>query len=423
MTLAEKILARASGRDEVYPGETVTVAVDLAASSGNADEVRKRFLFLGGEEVWDADRIVIVLEQLDPVRRGEEQKALRGFARDQELKDFYDIGRGGVCHQVVAEQGHALPGMFVVGTTRHAAAYGAYGALALDIDIERMAEVWKRGRLKVRVPPTVRIEVSGIFRPWISAKDLALHLASSMGRSNTGCCIGFSGPAIAAMSISSRMVLTSLARRVGAVSAFTDVDNALLTHLARMAGTPQAFSPAWAPDSDASYEKVLHINVQKELSEPQVACHGKAEKVLPLSEVADTKVDMAVLGSCSNGRPEDFAAAADVLTGKRVHTGTRLLAIPASQKVYLDTMKAGYLQALAAAGAVILPPGCGEATSIAHGMLVSGEVCISTTDCSYDSAAGSARRQVYEANPAVVAAAAAAGRIVHPEDVVEDTAA
>jgi homoaconitase/3-isopropylmalate dehydratase large subunit len=423
MTLAEKILARASGRDEVYPGETVTAAIDMAASSGNANEVRKRFLALGGEEVWDADRIVIVLEQLDPMQRAGEQKALREFAREQELRHFYDVGRGGACHQVVAEHGHALPGMFVAGTSRHAAAYGAYGALALDIDTERMAGVWKHGRLKVEVPSTVRVEVSGIFRPWTSTKDLVLYLASSMGRSNRGCSIDFSGPAVAAMSISSRMVLTGLARRVGAMSAFTGVDNALLAHMAHMAGTPLAFSPAWAADSDASYEKVMHVNIQKELGEPQVACHGRTEVVFPLAKVAGTRIDMAVLGSCSNGRPEDFAAAADVLTGRRVHSGTRLLAIPASQQVYLDALKNGYLQVLAAAGAVILPPGCGAATGIAHGMLGAGEVCISTTDCTYDPTAGSARRQVYEANPAVVAAAAAAGRIVHPEDVVEDTAA
>lgn len=423
MTLAEKILARASGRDEVSAGETVRAAVDLAASPANAVEVRRRFLALGGEKVWDADRIAIVLEPLAPDVRAEANKALREFAREQELRHFHDIGRGGVCHQVVAESGLALPGMLVVGTCPHVTVHGAYGALALRIDCQRMAGVWKDGRLEVEVPSAIRVEVSGSFRPWLSAKDLVLYLAGNLGDASGCRSIEISGPAVAAMPVPSRMVLTTLGWRIGAVAAFTDVDDALLEHLARLAGTPLALSPMWAPDQDASYEQVIHVDVGADLTEPQVRCYGKKAGVFPLSIVEGKQVEMAVLGSCSTGRTEDFAVAASVLAGRRVHAGTRLVAIPASQQVYLDAMKYGHLQVLAAAGAVILPPGCGEATSMRRGMLGAGEACISTTRCSYDPVGRAARHQVYEASPALVAAAAAAGRIVHPEDVMEESAA
>lgn len=423
MTLAEKILARASGREEVSPGETVAATVDLAASPANAREVCRRFLAAGGETVWDAGRIAIVLEHLARRGSGASRKALREFAREQGLRHFHDVGRGGVCHQVMAEGGHVLPGMLVVGTSQHTTIQGALGALALEIGTEQMATVWKDGRLEMEVPSTIRIEVSGTFRSWISAKDLVLSLAKGLGHVGGCRSIELDGPAVAGMPISSRMVLMGLARSAGAVAAFAPVDDTLLDHLTRAAGTPMAFSPRWAPDADASYEKVIQFDVHAELSEPQVKCHGKTGGVVALSELVGRRVDMAVVGSCSNGRLEDLAVAALVLAGRRVHAGTRLLVIPASQQVYLDALRHGCLQALAAAGAAILPPGCGEATSVRHGMLEAGETCISTTSCSYDARETSARQRVYEASPAVVAAAAAAGRMVHPEDVMEEAVA
>lgn len=423
MTLAEKILARASGREEVSPGETVPAAVDLAASPGNASEVRRLFLGLGGEQVWDADRVAIVLEQLASDGSGASYRVVRAFARQQQLRHFYDIGRGGACHQVVAENGHVLPGMLVVGTSRHTTAYGAYGALAFHVNPKQMAVVWKDGRLDIEVPCTTRIKISGSFQPWISVKDLVLWLAGNLETMKDHGCIEFAGPAVPAMSISSRIVLTGLAPHIGAVSAFTLVDDTLLTQLARLAGTPLASSPMWAPDSDASYARIITVDLNTELNEPQVRCHGKAEGVFPLSKIEANKVDMAVLGSCSNGRTEDFAMAARILAGRRVHSGTRLLVIPASQPVYLEALRHGYLQELTAAGAVILPPGCGAITSMRHGMMCAGETCISTTGCSYDAAGRGKRQIVYEAGPALVAAAAVAGRIVHPEEVVEESAA
>jgi 3-isopropylmalate/(R)-2-methylmalate dehydratase large subunit len=423
MTQAEKILARASGREEVSPGETVSATVDLAASPANAKEVCRLFLAVGGETVWDADRIAIVLEHVARRGGGAAHKSLREFARQQGLRQFHDVGRGGVCHQVMAEGGHVLPGMLVVGTSPHTTTQGAHGALALEINAERMAAVWKDGRLEIKVPSTIRIEVSGAFRPWISAKDLVLSLTKRLGEVGGCRSLEFDGPAIAGMSISSRMVLMGLGRNAGAVAAFAPVDDTLLEYLTRAAGTPMAFSPRWAPDPDASYEKVIHFDVHAELSEPQVRRHGKTGGVVALSKLVDRRVDMAVVGSCSNGRMEDLAVAAGILAGRSVHAGTRLLVIPASQQVYLDALRHGYLQALAAAGAAILPPGCGAATSVRHGMLAAGETCISTTSCSYDARETSARQRVYEASPAVVAAAAAAGRMVHPEDVVEEDVA
>ncbi|MCL5742522.1 MAG: aconitase family protein, partial [Acidobacteria bacterium] len=218
-------------------------------------------------------------------------------------------------------------------------------------------------------------------------------------------------------------VLTGVARGIGAAATFAPVDEALLKHVTRLTGTPMAFSPMWTPDPDASYEKVVSIDISTELREPQVRCYGRMEGVFPLSQVVDKRVHLAVIGSCSNGRSEDLAAAADVLTGRRVHAGTRLLVIPASQQIYLDASRHGYLQVLAAAGAVHHPPGCGAMTNTRHGKHAAGEACMSATSCSFYPGKSWTRQEIYEANPALVAAAAAAGRIVHPDDVVEEAVA
>jgi 3-isopropylmalate/(R)-2-methylmalate dehydratase large subunit len=427
MTLAEKILARASGRETVRPDEIVVAAVDLAMSHENADLVRKSFLEIGAPRVWDPERIVIILDHRVPAeseRTAATHKAIREFVQAQGIRHFYDVGRGGICHQVLAENGHVLPGMVVVGTDSHTTTHGALGAFATGIGATEMAGVWTEGRLWFKVPSTLRILVRGEFAPWVCAKDLILHIIGRLGADGADYrAVEFDGPTIRAMTVASRMVLANLSMEMGAKVAFTPVDETLLEYLESRAGRTIPDSPDFSPDPDARYEKVLEIDVARDVPEPQVACPHSVDNVRPLSEVRGTPVHQAVVGSCTNGRLEDLAAAAEVVRGQRVHPRTRLLVIPASQRILLEAIRLGYIQTLIEAGAMINPPGCGPCVGVHQGILAAGETCISSTNRNFVGRMGSKDSFVYLASPAVVAASAIAGEIAHPEDVLGEEVA
>jgi 3-isopropylmalate/(R)-2-methylmalate dehydratase large subunit len=403
MTLVEKILARASGRESVSPDQVVVARVDLALSHENADLVRKSFRDIGVKRVWDPDRIVIILDHRVPAeseKTATTHKAIREFVREQGIRNFYDVGRGGICHQVLAENGHVKPGMVVVGTDSHTTTHGAFGAFAAGIGATEMAGVWTEGTLWFKVPSTFRIVVEGEFRPWISAKDLILYIIGLMGADGADYrAVEFDGPAIRRMSVASRMVLANLSMEMGAKVAFTPVDEI-------------------GPDPDACYERVIGIDAGKVLVEPQIACPHAVDNVKPLSALGEIGVDQAVLGSCTNGRLEDFEIAARLLAGKRVHERTRLIVIPASQRIYLEAMRLGYVQTMVEAGAMVNPPGCGPCVGVHQGILASGEVCVSSTNRNFIGRMGSKDSMVYLASPAVVAASALAGRLAHPEEVI-----
>ncbi len=422
MTLAEKILARASGRDRVSPDEIVVANVDLAMSHENADLVRKSFLEIGVERVWDPSRIVIIFDHRVPAeseKTATTHKAVREFVAAQGIGNFYDVGRGGICHQVLPENGHVRPGMVVVGTDSHTTTHGAFGAFATGIGATEMAGVWTEGKLWFKVPSTLRIEVEGEFRPWISAKDLILHIIGRIGAAGADYrAVEFDGPAIRRMSVASRMVLANLAMEMGAKVAFTPVDEVLLDYLRpRTAEKLEMIGP----DANARYERVITIDAGEDLWEPQIACPHSVDHVQPLSTLGEVQVEQAVLGSCTNGRLEDLEIAARILNGRTVHPRTRLLIIPASQQIYRDALHLGYLETLVAAGAMINPPGCGPCVGVHQGILAAGETCVSSTNRNFLGRMGSKDSRVYLASPAVVAASAVAGKLAHPASIVEES--
>ncbi len=425
MTLAEKILARASGREKVSPDEIVIADIDLAMSHENADLVRKSFQEIGVKRVWDPSRIVIILDHRVPAeseKTATTHKAIREFVAEQGITNFYDVGRGGICHQVLAERGHVAPGMVVVGTDSHTTTHGAFGAFAAGIGATEMAGVWTEGKLWFKVPSTIRIEVEGSFAPWISAKDLILYVIGKLGADGADYrAVEFDGPAIRGLSVASRMVIANLSMEMGAKVAFTPVDAKLAAYL-QSVGRDVTPGPQYEPDPDAHYERVLRIDAASEIREPQVACPHSVDKVRPVSELAGTAVNQAVLGSCTNGRLEDLETAARIVAGRTVHPHTRLIVIPASQQIYLEAIRLGYLQTLVAAGAMINPPGCGPCVGVHQGILAAGEVCISSTNRNFIGRMGSKDSQVYLGSPAVVAASAIAGAIVHPGSIAKDQA-
>jgi 3-isopropylmalate/(R)-2-methylmalate dehydratase large subunit len=422
MTLAEKILARASGRETVAPDEIVVARVDLAMSHENADLVRKSFLEIGAPKVWDPSKIVIIFDHRVPAeseRTATTHKAVREFAAAQGIQHFYDVGRGGICHQVLPEHGHVRPGMVLVGTDSHTTTHGAFGAFATGIGATEMAGVWTEGTLWFKVPATLRIEVEGEFRAWISAKDLILYTIGKLGAAGADYrAVEFDGSAIRRMTVASRMVLSNLSMEMGAKVAFTPVDDTLLDWLRPR--TPEPLEKI-EPDADARYERVLRIDAAADLPEPQIACPHAVDNVKPLSALGDVPVEQAVLGSCTNGRLEDLEIAARILAGRQVHPRTRLVVIPASQRIYREAMRLGYLDTLVAAGGMIAPPGCGPCVGVHQGILAAGEACVSSTNRNFIGRMGSKDSKVYLASPAVVAASAVAGRLEHPGSIVKES--
>jgi 3-isopropylmalate/(R)-2-methylmalate dehydratase large subunit len=420
MTLAEKILARASGHERVSPDQIVVARVDLAMSHENADLVRKSFLEIGLARVWDPSKIVIVFDHRIPAeseKTATTHKAVREFVAAQGIEHFYDVGRGGICHQVLPENGHVWPGMVLVGTDSHTTTHGAFGAFATGIGATEMAGVWAEGALWFKVPSTLRIEVEGEFHQWVSAKDLILYIIGRLGADGADYrAVEFDGPAIRRMTVASRMVLANLAMEMGAKVAFTPVDETLLDYLRpRVAQTLDMI----AADADACYERVIRVDAGEELPEPQIACPHAVDNVQPLSALGEVPVEQAVLGSCTNGRLEDLEVAARIVAGRAVHPRTRLVVIPASQQIYREAMRLGYLETLVAAGAIIDPPGCGPCVGVHQGILAAGETCVSSTNRNFLGRMGSPNSRVYLASPAVVAASAIAGKLAHPESIVK----
>jgi len=286
-----------------------------------------------------------------------------------------------------------------VGTDSHTTTHGAFGAFATGIGATEMAGVWTEGRLWFKVPSTIRILVSGEFPPWLSAKDLILYVIGKLRADGADYrAVEFDGPAIRNLTVASRMVLANLSMEMGAKVAFTPVEEI-------------------AADVDARYERILEIDAAAVLGEPQIACPHAVDNVKPLSALRNVAVHQAVLGSCTNGRLEDLEIAARILAGRQIHESTRLIVIPASQRIYLDAMRLGYIQTLVEAGAMINPPGCGPCVGVHQGILAAGEVCISSTNRNFIGRMGSKESEVYLASPAVVAASALAGHIAHPQEV------
>jgi homoaconitate hydratase family protein len=308
--------------------------------------------------------------------------------------------------------------MLIVGTDSHTTTHGAFGAFATGIGATEMAGVWTEGTLWFKVPATLRIHVEGEFRPWICAKDLILHLIGKLGAAGADYrAVEFDGPAIRRMSVASRMVLANLAMEMGAKVAFAPVDEILLDYLRPRVAEKIAMI---APDADADYERVIRMDAGEDLQEPAIACPHSVDHVRPISTIGEVPVHQAVLGSCTNGRLEDLEIAARVVAGRCVHPRTRLIVIPASQQIYREAMRMGYLETLAAAGAIINPPGCGPCVGVHQGILAAGETCVSSTNRNFVGRMGSKDSFVYLASPAVVAASAIAGRLAHPKSIVQE---
>jgi len=416
MTLAEHILARAAGREKVTAGEFVVADIDLALLHDIfAAQVFDMLRDVGVDGVFDPDKTVVVIDHLVPAPSAEAAAVhhrIRDHVARLGISAFYDAGDG-ICHQLLPEQGHVRPGTLIVGTDSHSTTYGALGAGGTGIGTSDMVYALATGRLWFRVPETIRFELTGDLMPAVSWKDVILYLAGRFGADAAQYrAIEFTGSAATNADMSSRLTVSNMAVEMGAkfgLFAADDVTDAYLRDHGGLATEP------FTPDPDARYEAIHEIPLS-DLS-PQVAVPHEVDKVRPVEEVSGLVINQAFLGSCTNGRIEDLQAAADVLQGRHIAPGVRLLVAPASRGVLQEAMKTGVLTSLVDAGASVLAPGCGPCFGGHGGLLGPGERCIGTHNRNFIGRMGSAQAEIYLASPATVAASALAGRIADPRQL------
>ncbi|OYV70538.1 MAG: 3-isopropylmalate dehydratase large subunit, partial [Gemmatimonadetes bacterium 21-71-4] len=333
------------------------------------------------------------------------------------IAKFHDIRGdcGGICHQILPENGYVRPGQVVVGTDSHTTSHGALGAFAFGIGATEMASVWALGyAVNVEVPATIKVNVTGTLPPMVGPKDLILHLVGTLGAAGaTFRVLEFHGETIRRMSTSGRLTLCNMAVEAGATSGIVPADAETRRYLREEAGVADAVEPVLA-DADAPYERLVEVDVSR-LS-PQVACPHTVDNVRPVTSVVGQHVDQVVIGSCTNGRLDDLATAARILKGKKVAAGTRMLVFPASGRIYREALAAGYVADLVEAGAVVMNAGCGPCLGVHEGSLGDGEIALSTTNRNFKGRMGNPSADVYLCSPAVAAASAVAGVITDPRE-------
>lgn len=415
-TFAEKVLGKAAGQD-VKAGQVVTVEPHFCMSHDNAAPISKTFKKIGVDKVWNPDHLVIILDHAVPAptdKHAENHKIIREFVKEQGIKHFYDVNsKGGVCHQIMCQEGFALPGLVMVGSDSHTCTYGAYGAFSTGIGRSEMAATWATGKIWFRVPESMKITVKGTFKKGVSAKDLILKIIGDIKADGADyMSVEFHGPAISQMSLAERMTLCNMGIEMGAKNAVCPPDEKVLETIKDNAKTDK-WEAIWA-DEDAIYAKELEYDLQD--LEPGVAKPHTVDNYAPVSEVAGTPIHQAFLGSCTNARIEDLREAAAILKGKEV--AVRTIVIPASWKVYRQAMEEGLLDIFLDAGCIINNPGCGPCMGNHEGILAPGEVCISTANRNFKGRMGNKESFIYLASPMTVAASAIKGAIADPREVL-----
>ncbi len=416
-TIAQKILAAHSGNDAVEVGQIVTVTPDYVLSHDNTAAISKKFEKLPIERVKNPEQPVIVLDHTVPpstAQYANNHKQIREFVEKNGIVHFYDVGRG-ICHQVLVEEGFAFPGALILGADSHTTTYGALGAASAGIGRSEVAAVWATGEMWLMVPPSVKIIVHGELPRGVASKDLMLWIIGHIGADGALYkSIEFYGEAIEKMSLSSRMVLSNMAVEAGAKFGIVPPDEKVDEFLKGRA--TREYEKVFA-DPDAEYEQTLEFNADEVV--PVVAAPHNVDNMVKISDLDEVRVNQVLIGSCTNGRTEDFHMAAEILAGRKVAPGTRLLLFPASSRVLMDILLDGTAQKLVEAGAILMNPGCGPCLGAHEGVLADGEVCVSTTNRNFKGRMGNKNAFIYLASPYTAAAAAVAGKIVDPREFLD----
>ncbi len=417
MTLSEKIIADACGQDIVRPGEIVTCKVGLAmthdSSGARRQEPRLKEL---GVDVWDPNKVVVITDHYVPAvdaLSAEILKITRDWVKDQGIPHFYDMQ--GICHIVLPERGHLHPGLFAVGGDSHSPTGGAFGSFMVGIGATDMTGVLVTGEIWINVPPTILVNWSGSLSKYVTAKDMMLKLCAEIGLNGANYkVVEFAGDGVTSLSMDERMVLPNMTAEVGAKTGIIAPDQVTVDWLEEH-GAKTEGALDWFSDSDCEYEDTLNFDAST-LS-PQVAAPHSPANAAPVEDYKNIAVQQAYIGACTGAKLEDLQMAAAVIKGKTVATDTRFLVAPASTRITAAAAADGTLATLTAAGAILLPSGCGACAGLGAGILSSGDTCISSTNRNFPGRMGSAHAKVYLGSPYAVAAAAVAGRIIDPREV------
>ncbi len=414
MNALEKILARAAGKDSVAAGEIVDAAVDrIMITERQAPRVLDNLQSLGIRNIpMPKEKVVIIFDHEVPpskIASANAQKRVREFYRDQVT--LYDMNVG-ICHQVLSEKGHVMPGMLIVGSDSHTVTNGAFGAFSTGIGLTEATGVLLTEKIWLKVPPVIAVHLNGRLPHRVTPKDAMLHVIGLLGADGAqykG--LEFTGPGAAEMTVAGRMVMANMSVEAGAKAGFFAADAQTLAYLEPRVDA--RLQPV-VSDPDAPYETVIDIDLDP--LAPQAACPHAVDRVVSVGEVAGRKIHDAFLGSCTNGRLEDLQIAAEILKGKRIYPGIRMVVVPASTEIYLAAMRSGILETLIQAGAVIINPNCASCAAMHQDILADGEVSVSSTNRNFRGRRGSRESQVYLVSPATVAASALAGCIADPRD-------
>ena len=412
-TMSEKILARASGKENVEAGDIIIANIDVAMTHDLTGPLSvESFEKIGDEKVWDPSKIVIPFDHqvpADSIDSANNHIIMREFVKKQGIKHFYDVNAG-VCHQILPEKGHVVPGEVIVGADSHTCTHGALGAFATGIGSTDMARVFAEGNLWFKVPETNRFNVVGQLIDNVYAKDVILHIIGEMGADgSTYKACEFAGETISNMSVSDRMVLCNMAIEMGGKTGLVEPDRKTIDYVEKRSDKPYK---VFKTDLDSNSLNIIDIDVSD--LEPQIACPHNVDNVKPIGEV-DVELDQVFIGSCTNGRLSDLRDAAKILKGNKVANGTRMLVIPASTEIYSQALDEGLIKIFVEAGALVSAPCCGPCLGGHTGIIGSGEVSLSTSNRNFKGRQGSPEGEVYLSSAAVAAASAIEGRIVAPE--------
>jgi 3-isopropylmalate/(R)-2-methylmalate dehydratase large subunit len=408
MTYAEKIISLKSGNKRLKPGDMVDISPDWVMTYDNAWDIIAKFREIGVKRVWDPEKIVIVVGNFTPApseQYARNNQVTREFVKEFGIRYFYD--HLGLCNQMLCERGHALPDTIILGCDSHTTTCGALGAFATGISRTEAACIFATGKTWLRVPETIRVEVTGEFSTGIMAKDFILYLIGTLDPEETLYrAIEFTGPTISKMSLDSRITLTNMCADLGAKIGYVQPDEKTMTWLKKRAQRP---FEVILPDKDAVYYRRVSYDVTH--LEPQISGPHGLEKLKPIREMVGKRIDQANVGSCTNGRVEDLEMAARVVKGRKVDPNVRFLIFPASKEIYLEALERHVIQDLAEAGAIIMNANCGPCLGVHQGMLGPGEVCIASQNRNFRGRMGSRDAEIYVASPATVAASAIRGQV------------
>ncbi len=414
-TFVEKVLARAAGLPEVIPGQIVDVEPDLYMSHSASWRCIRALERLGTDRLHNPSRIAMVMDHISPARTAktaDDQRLCREFAARHGITRFWDV-EAGIAHLVLMEEGLVRPGMVIIGTDSHSTIYGALGAFGTGVGFSEVTATWVTGKLWMKVPGSLRVEVEGRMPPGVTAKDLMLWLIGRLTADGaTYLSVEFHGGYPASLTVSERMTMCNLAMELGAKNAYVPPDDVTRAYLAERGVPPGEYEEVF-PDPGAGYVRTLAVDVSD--LEPQVACPHTVDNVRPIGEVAGTHVDQVFIGSCANAKYDDLVEAARILKGRRVAPGVRLLVTPASRQVAARIAREGIHADLLEAGALITNPGCGACAGDG-GAMADGEVTFSTANRNFQGRMGSYRSEIYLGSPATAAATAVRGVITDPRE-------